>query len=229
MRLAEKFRVRCGGKREGRSIRTRPPLNSTMNDTHSESTQTEIDFPAPVNTDRQPIAALPLRHEFTPEQIKRFWSRVKIIPETQCWEWQHIISEPGYGMFSWKRRTLRAHRISFMLANDRDPKGLVCHQCDNRKCVNPAHLFEGSNDDNMKDAKSKGRMSHGTQHSAALLTEKRPRRDRHPGATVTQEVFQRINDLRKQGMNQRQIAKVVGVSQGTAWKVFSGRHWRSEQ
>lgn len=108
-----------------------------------------------------------------------FWRQVdKTRNANGCWEWTGVISKWGYGFFGVNYRTLRAHRISWKLHTGKDPADLVLHKCDNRKCVNPDHLFEGSYLDNRRDAVSKGRHSHGLKHSLAILPN-RPRGQFH--------------------------------------------------
>lgn len=91
---------------------------------------------------------------------ERFDEKVEIAKAGECWTWTASVDGKGYGQFchAGGKSTMRAHRFAYERAFGPVPDGLlVCHTCDNRRCVNPAHLFVGSHSDNMKDMRRKGR------------------------------------------------------------------------
>jgi hypothetical protein len=97
--------------------------------------------------------------------VERFWARVRKGPE--CWEFAGP-TRKGYGQLGvGSGRHISAHRISWELANGPIPDGMqVLHTCDNPPCVNPAHLFLGTHQDNMDDMVAKGRGANARTHTA---------------------------------------------------------------
>ena len=96
---------------------------------------------------------------------ERFWQFVRVTGPDECWLWTGSKSAEGYGKFSYGRipKTGRymsglAHRFSYTLHKGVIASDMfVCHRCDTPSCVNPNHLFLGTNQDNMKDCAAKGR------------------------------------------------------------------------
>lgn len=84
-----------------------------------------------------------------------------------CWPWQGIVEANGYGRLTdyWKKHL--AHRLAYAFEHGEIPPGKnVCHSCDNRRCVNPSHLWLGSHLDNMADMRAKGRSDRGPKNPA---------------------------------------------------------------
>ena len=109
--------------------------------------------------------------QLTEKQKQSFWAKVnKSGPtqsnmETPCWVWMACKNKKGYGLFGCKGKGYLTHRVAWVLANGQIPQGgsgngiCVCHRCDVRDCVNPAHLFLGTDTDNARDRDNKGRFN----------------------------------------------------------------------
>lgn len=140
--------------------------------------------------------------------LTRFWSKVSIGSQDECWLWIGSTNSDGYGIF-WLNSTdkIRAHRFSFQLANKNcELHGLlVCHRCDTPSCVNPNHLFLGSNLDNTRDRQNKGRC-----HGRAKLTH--------------QDVCE-IRRLQVAGKTMRQIANIYQITHSYVSKLCRGTRW----
>jgi hypothetical protein len=155
----------------------------------------------------------------TRSTIDYFNSKVKVM-ESGCHEWQGGKNAYGYGVIQLRSRpdldTVIAHRWHYFHLNpDSDKSLFVLHKCDNRKCVNPSHLFLGTQADNMRDCAMKGR-----QKGTFAVGEANHR-------TLTNEQVRSIPVLYKAGgYSHRSLAKKFGVAKGTITDILVGRTWK---
>jgi hypothetical protein len=90
---------------------------------------------------------------------ERFWKFVDKGKDDECWNWIGAKKDNGYGVIGLGKKLIRAPRLSYTIAYGEIPEGkFICHRCDNPSCVNPKHLFLGTNQDNMNDMCDKGRQ-----------------------------------------------------------------------
>lgn len=122
-----------------------------------------------------------------------------------CMEYQGCIQGNGYSRATVERITDYGHRHIYRLMKGPIPEGLdVCHRCDNRKCINPEHLFLGTRADNMADAVAKGRQAKG-----AML----------PHTKLTEFIRSEIAGLAKQGLKYKDIAIRFGITSSHAGQI----------
>lgn len=134
-----------------------------------------------------------------------------------CWEWNAGKGGHGYGVFVIIGKNQYAHRVAYQLYVGEIPASLyVCHHCDNPGCVNPAHLFLGTHNDNMRDCKNKGR---GIGKSSGASGEK------HRSAKLTNAQVIEIISLHSEGARNVDLAKEFGVTQPTISKIVCGHNW----
>lgn len=161
------------------------------------------------------------RCPLTPEQ---FYALATHPSDDACWEWQGALNPKGYG----KRALRYAHRISWAYAHGGDePDLMVCHSCDNRRCVNPRHLFLGTAQDNMDDMVRKDRAPTGDKAG----------RRKHPAnypvgekliwlAKLTDDKVRQIRILHRGGMNACAISRQFGVTDGAIRFIVKGKTWK---
>lgn len=128
-----------------------------------------------------------------------------------CWIWLGATHEKGYGQFWFQKKVRPAHVIAFLLSGKvLSPGEYVCHTCDNPSCINPDHLFAGSQYDNMQDMKSKDRSARlaGEKNGRSKLTE-----------SQVQEIRIRID-------SHSDLAREFGVSHTTIMKIRKRALWK---
>lgn len=131
---------------------------------------------------------------------------------TGCWLWVGAVHANGYGVFGINASNLvQAHRFSFMMFVGKIPPNTdVCHKCDVRRCVNPAHLFLGTRAENMQDAVNKGRVPRGMNKANCKLND---------------DSVRALRADRLGGMSYPKLAKKYGVSVRVAYTVVKGLAW----
>lgn len=137
-------------------------------------------------------------------------------PITGCWNWTKSISKVnGYASVRRDGKTIGAHRASFEAATGKTlPSNIdACHECDNRRCVNPAHIFEGTRKVNMQDCSSKGRTRTPVMSGEAC-----------PSSKLTSE---QVIAIRLDTRSQRAIGRAYGVARATIARVRNNMTWRS--
>lgn len=149
--------------------------------------------------------------------LERFLNSFKMTDIDKCWEWEGALDNYGYGAITRDGNQYRAHRLSYEFYKGPVVDRLfVCHTCDNRKCVNPHHLFLGTHRDNMKDAKNKCRMRNGNQKGY-----------RNGNAKLCDSLVLGIRELRKNfNLPYLTIAKKFGVSKETIYFICAGKTWK---
>ncbi len=159
----------------------------------------------------------------TPEEL--FWARIE--KTDGCWLWRGG-GLRGYGIFSSRRlgRHGYAHRFAWEFTHGPIPDGLrVLHRCDNPPCCNPAHLFLGTQADNVADMWAKGRGAKGDRSGPRRHPERLPRGERHPSAKLTAAQVAEIRATPMRRGMQRAFARRFGVSEATVSMVVHGKVW----
>lgn len=144
------------------------------------------------------------------------WPRVNKAAPNECWEWQGARNRHGYGTLTVRRRKWLAHRLSWNLANgvEAPPNRVVCHRCDNPACVNPRHLWLGTQADNMRDMFGKGRGKYVVPRNNVGA--------RNPMSKLSDDQVREIRSLAGSA-SQRQIGHRFGVGQDQISRIISGK------
>lgn len=128
--------------------------------------------------------------------------------DSGCLIWPGSIEKTGYGRATYKGRKWWAHRLAYTLSVGPIPAGkIICHRCDNPRCVNPDHLFLGTRPENSADMLRKGRSAKGERHSQSKLTE----RD--------------VLAIRADARTQRIVAAEYGIDRVTVSDIRRGKSW----
>jgi hypothetical protein len=146
---------------------------------------------------------------------EKLFKHVVIDNATGCWNWTGG-KVRGYGRTTRARTRERlAHRISYIIFIGPIPKGLfVCHKCDNRSCVNPEHLFLGTNQDNMDDMKKKGRFPKRTGEDSSCHK-----------MTNTEVLWIRFF-FAKKVFTKTELSRIFNISKTTVGCIIERKTWK---
>lgn len=153
--------------------------------------------------------------------------KLRFLPKVErgssCWEWQGKRDRNGYGRFKIEYKEHFAHRLAYEIEFGEIPEGLrVLHRCDNPPCCNPAHLFAGTQADNVADMISKQRDLEGREKA-------RRQGERHHKAQLSEDDVRAIRTQRGQGRICREIAEDFGVTREAVQSIVDRRKWRHIQ
>lgn len=158
----------------------------------------------------------------------RFWPKVEKTPT--CWLWTAGTDGWGYGVFRVYARPMKAHRFAYELEVGPIPEGhIVCHACDVPACVRPDHLFLGTNADNNRDMREKGRQRHlaGEDHWTRKIPSRAARGDRMAAAKLTDD---QVREMRARyaagGVSQQALAGAFGIHQTIVSRIVRRKAWR---
>jgi len=132
--------------------------------------------------------------------IKRFWKYVDKCGPNDCWEWVGFVKPGGHGRFWIKGKSHGTHRVSWAIAHHiwPIPKGLqINHFCDNKSCVNPAHLYLGTQEENTQDA------SH-----------------------LTPENIKKIRHLHNIGYSRKQLSQQFNITTRSIGRICNHKTWK---
>lgn len=158
---------------------------------------------------------------YSPRGAKHFVNKINVNGPyhqslcSSCWLWTGYKFSDGYGGIMVRYRFMRVHRYSWEVHVGEIAIGLhVLHKCDNPLCVNPGHLFLGSERDNKHDCMSKDRHARGMRHGSAKLSDA----DVH--------AIRRSYKFGKRGFGASSLAKKFGVSKPIVLGIVSGKAWK---
>ena len=156
---------------------------------------------------KREIIYLMNRIKITKKEVqKRLLDRVEYVGD--CW----LSTRGGVGEYTTiclSRTFYLTHRVAYWVYHEDPQDGVVCHKCDNPKCINPDHLFLGTQEDNMNDMANKGRACRGENQHMSKLTEEQVRCIKYHESGF-----------------QSEIAERYGVGQATISGIRSGKRWR---
>ncbi|MDE2101768.1 MAG: HNH endonuclease [Patescibacteria group bacterium] len=166
--------------------------------------------------------------KLTPKQLKNFMA--KVVESDRCWSWTSKKDKDGYGNFYVDGKTIRAHRLAWMIYRGKIDDGKwVLHRCDNPQCTRPDHLWLGTPSENRVDMFKKGRenLARGDNHWSRKHPEKVLRGESVGNSKLKIENVISIRNDYAAGIRQVDLANKHGVSIATICRAIHGACWKS--
>ena len=151
-------------------------------------------------------------HQRKKSTEERFWEKVDKI-DNGCWLWRSSTVKDGYGSFRLNGRNVGAHRMAYFLKHGFWPNNHACHSCDTPNCVNPDHVWDGTDADNSRDCLEKKRHAFG---------------EKSPSHKLCREIISTIRLNHTKGdrnFGSVGLAKILGLNRKTVSDVISGKRW----
>lgn len=146
---------------------------------------------------------------------ERFWKKVE--KTSSCWLWLGGLYYNGYGQFFKNPNKITAHRFAYEdIFGNIDKNLVVCHKCDNRKCVNPKHLFLGTQKDNIQDMIQKGRKVNANKKGI-----------NNGRALIDDDIVRQIRSIYKtKKISQLKLAKLFNISETQIKRIIDKQSWK---
>lgn len=158
------------------------------------------------------------------ELATRFWIKVASVDPSACWPWTAGRNRLGYGKFGIEGRAHYAHRIAWELTHGPIPDGLrALHRCDNPPCCNPAHLFLGTQGENIQDMHDKGRHRPKVVHP---IPPGHARGEACHSAKLTAPDVLSIRQAASEGTDFPTLAARYGVTKQSIWAIVHRKKWK---
>lgn len=161
----------------------------------------------------------------------RFWSKAELTANPdKCWIWQKSVDTGGYGSHSIGGRNYTSNRVAYASFYKKDPGNFhVLHKCDCRRCINPHHLFLGTNYDNVKDKMAKGRQGRpiGKLSGSHTHPEKILKGSKIGTSKLTEDQVLEIRKRHKEEkLSTYKLANIYKVSQALIWYAVNNKTWK---
>ena len=151
---------------------------------------------------------------YSQKNIDRFWSKVETGDEDECWNWTAGVNRQSYGKFWVNDKTVGAHRFSYQLKHNKLIDDCMCilYSCSNPSCVNPSHLSEGTNDENMEYMVKTGQSCRGSNVNTSKLNKEQVDEIRHK--------------YKNTDTSYGKLAKEYGVDRSAIANIIKGKNWK---